>query len=132
MKKQTYEGWVTAFVERLSDYFNLSGWIINVVYSDADKGDTYATADISSPYQFVTLTMYKKSKEDFDSGDPAMLVLAIVHEIVHILLDPFHAWIHPHLSLTTTPLFMDILEQQTQKITMVFLKTLPKKLVPSR
>src|SRR5208283_416958 len=53
------------------------------------------------------------------------LVMAVVHELVHIFLDPFQDQMHPHLSMTTTPAFMDILEQQTQKLTMQFLRLAP-------
>jgi hypothetical protein len=58
--------------------------------------------------------------------------MALVHELVHLFLDPFHDTILSFLSPSTTPAFMEILEQQTQKLTMVFLKTLPKNLTPPR
>ena len=58
--------------------------------------------------------------------------MALVHEIVHIFLDPFQDFMHPHLSITTTPAFVGMLENQTQKLTMVFLKSLPPDVIPPR
>jgi hypothetical protein len=133
MPKTTYEAWVTSFVTRLSEHLNLSGWSIQVKFVDAeDKLGTYAENTINTQYMFSTLTFYKQSKLDFESGKIDQLVMAVVHEMIHIFLDPFQDYMHPHLSLTTTPLFMNTLEQQTQKLTMVFLKTLPKNIIPKR
>ena len=131
MKNLSYESWVTQFVENLSEYFNLGGWNIHIDYEDEPSKDgCYASNDINSPYQFSTITLYQHSREDFESGEQDLLVMSIVHELVHIFLDPFQDYMHPHLSITTTPLFMSTLEQQTQKLTMVFLKTLPEDIIP--
>ena len=133
MPKTTYEAWVTSFVTRLSEHFNLAGWSIQVKFVDTeDKLGTYAENTINTQYMFSTLTFYKQSRLDFESGKTDQLIMAAIHEIVHIFLDPFQDYMHPHLSLTTTPLFMNTLEQQTQKLTMVFLKTLPKNIIPKR
>ena len=131
--KKTYEAWVTSFVANLAGYFNLDGWTIRIEFSDkSDEQGTYAENKINSQYMYSTLTFYKESKEEFESGKLDQLKTAVVHELVHIFLDPFQDYMHPHLSMTTTPLFMNTLEQQTQKLTMVFLKTLPKSIIPKR
>jgi hypothetical protein len=133
MKKQGYESWVISFVENLSDYFNLAGWDVRVTFSEEESKDgSYAENEINSPYLFSTLTFYKQSRLDFEAGKMDHLITATVHEMVHIFIDPFQDWMHPHLSLTTTPLFMSSLENQVQKLTQVFIKTLPKKLIPPR
>jgi len=131
MKNLSYESWVTQFVENLSEYFNLGGWNIHLEFKDeVSKDGRYADSFINSPYQFSTITLYQQPKEDFELGEMDLLVMSIVHELVHIFLDPFCDYVQPHLSTTTTPLFMGTLEQQTQKLTMVFLKTLPKGIIP--
>lgn len=131
MKKVTYESWLTELVGNLQEYFNLSGWRILLKFSDKEeKEGTYAENEVVTPYMFSTITFYKSSRKNFKSGDIDFLVMAVVHEMVHIFLDPFNDYMHPHLSLTTTPLFMNSLEQQTQKLTTVFLKTLPKSIIP--
>jgi len=132
MPKITYETWVTSFVERLVEHFNLFGWNITVEFSGEEdtSGATYANNVINSSYQFSTLTFYPKAEQDYNNRNIDALKMAIVHELVHIFLDPLHEYMHPHLSLTTTPLFMGTLEQQTQKLTMVLLKTLPDSITP--
>ena len=132
-KPKTFEEWVTTFVERLSDYFNLAGWSINITYQeDNAKDGAYAENKLNSPYMHSTLILYPQAKKDFESGEMDKLVMAIVHELTHIFLDPLHDFVLPYLSQTTTPLFADILEQRTQKLTMVFLKNLPKGTIPPR
>jgi hypothetical protein len=132
-KPLSYEKWVTKFVENVSAHFDFSGWRIVVEsHNDEDKGGTYAETSINSAYQFATVHLYKAAYKDFQDNKPELLIMSLVHELVHIFIDPFHAWAEPHLSQITTPRFMDIVEQQTQKLTMVFLKTLPKGLLPPR
>lgn len=132
MKKLTYEDWVIKFLTNVAGHFDLGGWNLDVKFSDREKDDTYAEATINSTYQIMTIHVFKKAKEDFESGNMPVLIMALVHELVHSFLDPFHSFVNPHLSEVTTPHFMNILEQQTQKLTMVILKTLPKNLIPPR
>jgi len=127
-----YEEWVKKLVSNLASYFNLAGWTLQVEFPAEEKGTTYAENDINSTYHGSTLRVYPPAKRDFESGDIDRFVMAIVHELVHLFIDPFHDAILPFLSAYTTPAFHEILEQQTQKLTMVFLKTLPKSLIPPR
>jgi len=135
-KKIAYESWVASFIERLSDYFNLAGWVFEIEYekkpSQEMDGAVYAKIEVNSIYLHAHLTIYPIGKEDFTKGNMERLVRSLVHELVHVFLDPFQDAMHPHLSITTTPLFMTVIEQQTQKLTMVLLKTLPKDVIPPR
>jgi len=132
--ENTYESWMTQFVENLASFFNLAGWTIKIKYNEEEEThngcETYAEIEVNSPYLFATVIILPQGKKDFEAGNLDQLVMAVVHELVHIFLDPFQDQMHPHLSMTTTPAFMDILEQQTQKLTMVFLKSLPPDIVP--
>ena len=133
MKNISYEAWVTSFVERLAAYFNLAGWTIRIKYKpEPDGRGTYAEISVNSTYLYANLFVYPQGKKDFESGEIDQLVLALTHELVHIFVDPFHDWAEPHVSETTAPAFQQILEQQTQKLTMVFLKTLPPDIIPPR
>jgi hypothetical protein len=129
----SYEDWVRRFVEIIAKEFNLSEWTINVVFSDEDQeanpetSGAYATNKISSTYLISTITFYRQAKIDFTDRTFKLLITAIVHELTHIFLDPFHEYVDPFLSRATTPGFMTILEQQTQRLTAVFLKNLPEK-----
>jgi hypothetical protein len=133
MKKPLgYKEWVEAFVKNVSAYFNFAGWNIDIVFHDEDKDVSYAETKTNSAYQNATIHLYKVAQKDFDEGKTSVLVMTLVHELCHIFFDPLHSWAEPHLSQTTTPYFMDTLEQQTQKLTMVLLKNLPKGLIPPR
>ena len=132
MKKLTYEEWVIKFLTNVAEHFDLGGWNLDVKFSDVEKDGIYAEATINSTYQFMTIHIFKKAKEDFESGKTPVVIMALVHELVHSFLDPFHSFVNPYLSEVTTPHFMNIVEQQTQKLTMVILKTLPKNLIPPR
>lgn len=137
MKKSTYESWVTSFIERLSEYFNLHGWTIKIEFSDEplndrDEGIEYARIRVSPNYLQASVEISPEAKKDFEEGDMDRLTTALLHEMVHIFLAPLHDWASPHLSETTTPHFVGILEQQTQKLTMVLVKNLPKNIFPPR
>ena len=135
MKNLSYESWIRQFVENLSEYFDLAGWTIKIDFSedeDDGKKGTYADNCINSQYLHSLITFYRQCRLDYESAELDNLITAVVHELVHIFLDPFQDYMHPHLSITTTPLFMNTLEQQTQKLTMVFLKTLPPNIIPPR
>ena len=127
-----YESWVKKLVSNLASHFDLAGWTLQVEFLVEEKGTSYAENDINSTYLGSTIRVYPLAKKDFDSGNIDRLVMALVHEIVHLLVDPFHDAMLPFLSASTTPAFHEILEQQTQRLTMVFLKTLPKGLIPIR
>ncbi len=131
-KPLTFERWVTRLVGNICGYFDLAGWTVQVKFSNQPDGVVYAENKINGTYLGSTITVYPIAKQDFESGDTDRLILAIVHELVHIFLDPFHEAVLPFLSPSTTPIFMETLEQQTQKLTMVFLKNLPKNLIPAR
>ena len=133
MKKPlTYEEWVREFLSRLSSYFDLAGWTARVVFSDEEKEKTYAETSIDSSYQHMTIRVYKTAKEDFESGNMATLTRGLVHELVHVFLDPFHMFAGHYLSDVTAPFFADMMENQTQKLTMVFLKNMPAEIFPPR
>lgn len=128
-----FEKWVTKLVGNLCGYFDLAGWTVQVKFPEEEPKDSvYAENSINGTYLGSTISVYPAAKRDFESGQIDRLVLAIVHEIVHVLVDPFHESMIPFLSPSTTPSFMETLEKQTQRLTMVFLKTLPKKLIPTR
>jgi len=80
----------------------------------------------------ATISVSPKMKEDFDSGNLQQIVQSLVHEFVHIFLAPLQDHIQPHLSATTAPLYMKVVEEQTQRLTSVFLKTIPKTIIPKR
>ena len=128
----TYEKWVKKLVENLASYFDLAGWTLQVEFHEEEKGTSYAENSINSTYLGSTIHVYPPAKKDFDSGNIDRIVMAMTHELVHLFTDPFHESILPFLSPSTNPAFQEILEQQTQRLTMVFLKNLPKGLIPPR
>ena len=127
-----FEQWVRGFCENIASHLDLAGWRVELDFSVADSNDDFVTAKtkILGPYKQVILTVYPVLRTWFEAGDIERIVGILVHEFVHILLDPFDDWIAPHLSTTTAPLFIDTLERQTQTITMILLKTLPKNITP--
>lgn len=134
MAGSPYQKWTRKLTENLSDHFNLAGWEIYMKWSDTteerDGEETHATISVNSQYQWAIVTFFPPAKSDFDSGNYERLAQSVTHEMVHIFLDPFQNWMHDHLSITTSPLFTSTVEQQTQKLTMVILKTLPSSVIP--
>lgn len=137
-----FEQWVSEAVKRLAGYFNFSGWRIEVAFKDEskDNSDTFGTSEgivyaethVDSAYMTVHVTLYQPAKDDFENNRLDHLAMGLTHELVHVFLDPFRVFATPHLSDTTSPFFADMVENQTQKLTMVFLKTMPKEIFPPR
>lgn len=128
-----FETWVTKLVGNLCEHFDLAGWTVQVKFPPEESKDScYAENAINGVYLGSTISVYPTAKRDFEAGETERLIMALVHEVVHILVDPFHEAMLPFLSPSTTPSFMETLEQQTQRLTMVFLKTLPENLIPIR
>ena len=138
MRKKSFERWVTEFIANLADYFNLDGWRFTLEHNNedpesCDNGNLeYAHIDITHPYMMATIRVNSLAKKDYKDGDIQRLVSLLTHEVVHVFLSPFQDWMQPHLSTITAPIFHKDVENQTQKLTMVFLKTLPKSLIPPR
>ena len=137
MKNKEYEAWVSSFVGNLSEHFNLAGWRITLEFSDEQESDkhgdlTAASIHVTSDYQMATIILGPVLRQFFEDGELDQIIQSLTHELVHIFLAPFQEWIEPHLSATTAPLHMKVVEQQTQRLTSVFLKTLPKHLIPKR
>jgi hypothetical protein len=130
----TYEGWVRQFVNNLFLHFDIVGWEVGIEFatspSEKHGGNAYASIEVEPTYQMAVIKCFPAAKEDFDTGKIEDMVQRFTHEVVHVFLSPFQEFIEPHLSEVTAPYFMRILEQQTQKLTMVLLKTLPKNLIP--
>ena len=138
MRKKSFGRWVTEFIERLLDYFNLNGWRVTIEEMDEDpeKCDDgnleYAHIEVTHPYQMATIRLNTLAKQDYKDGNIARLVSLLTHEVVHVFLSPLQDWMQPHLSTITAPLFHKDIESTTQKLTMVFLKTLPQSVIPPR
>lgn len=137
MKNLSYESWITQFVENLSEYFNLAGWRISLEFSEdqdvSEEGNLVAASiSVTSDYQMAVITVSPPLQAEFERGEFRQIVQSLVHEMVHIFLAPLQEHTTPHLSQVTAPLFMKIVEQQTQRLTSVILKNLPDSIMPPR
>lgn len=133
MAESPYQEWTRKLTESLAFHLNLSGWQFFYEWIEPDAStdpDEYANISVNSDYLWATIRFKPPAKRDFEAGKYEMVVQAVLHELVHIFLDPFQNWMFDYLSKTTTPLFMSTVEQQTQRLTMVILKTLPSSVIP--
>jgi hypothetical protein len=140
--KMSFEDWTTEALGRLAGYFNLDGWRLEVEYQEKEEtlsigtsaslGVVYAKTYVDSTYQAIHVILYKQAKYDFETGNFEQLATGLTHELVHVFLDPLNDFSAPFLSETTAPFFQDILERQTQKLTMIFLKTMPAEIFSRR
>lgn len=126
--RPTYEEWVSNFVKAVAEHFDFAGWRIAVEHVGPSADSTYAEAAINSSYLTCNIKVFEAGREDYAANKMDRLVTSLVHELTHVFLDPFHEMIEPFLSLATRSFFESILEQQTQKLTMVLLKGLPTEL----
>lgn len=117
---------------------NLAGWDLEISFMDETHPDddpcqiTAADINILHEYQSAKIRIRPLVKEYFDEDRIDKIVGVLVHELCHILTDPFLKFVEPHLSGVTQPFFSRILESETQKISSIIVKSLPKNTIPPR
>lgn len=130
----SYKRWIHQLLANLMTHMNLAGWEIELTFSPkphAEDGDC-RTADINvlAEYQKAHICLYPSVEDSFKKGQLGFIVTILVHELCHTITFPFSDFAEPFISKVTEPFFTKQLELATQKITVLVLKTLPKKVIP--
>ena len=132
----SYKRWVASLVANLQLHFNLSGWQIGLEfvsnYEDEEDQTVLAHVCADHTYQHATITFTQHTESLFKEKKYDRILLVVVHELVHLFLQPFDTFTTSHLSKITAPIYADIVERATVQITAVILKSLPKNLKPPR
>lgn len=130
MSKPKFETWVVDVISRLSGVLNLHEWRINVLFNQEDPDDiegTTAWTNIDHRYLSSYIHFTDNAKNMWTEGRMIPLRECVVHEMVHILLNPLHDFAKQAASPLTTDHLTDILEQTTQKVTRIVIEQLPTK-----
>lgn len=128
---KSYKSWVEDLVARTAGELNLLDWRIRVIFDDPSPDDetssTLGYTCVDARYLSSTIHFTPYSKEMWDEGRMETLSECVVHEIVHILLNPLHEFGKQAASDLTKPYLTDVLEQATQRITRIVIEHLPPK-----
>lgn len=127
---KTYKRWVEDLVANVARELNLHDWGIDVYLDDPDPdGDenTVAWTCIDVRYLHCWIHFAPKAKGYWNEGRMDILSHTVVHEVVHILLKPIQRFGYDAVSDQTRPHLVDAVEQTTQRITRILMKSLPKK-----
>jgi len=127
---KSYKSWVEDLVARTAGELNLLDWRIRVVFDDPDPEgveDTTAWTNVDARYLTSYIHFTPEAKRLWDEGRMNTLSECVVHEVVHILLNPLHEFGKQGASELTRPFLTDVLEQATQRITRIVIEHLPPK-----
>jgi hypothetical protein len=128
---KSYKRWVSDVIADVSNELNLQGWRIkvcfDVVYPN-NETDTVCFIDCLSDYYKATIHLTPYAQELWNDENFEVLSECLVHELVHILVDPVYQFAKKQTSEITFPFLTTMNEQTTQRITRVLLQFLPKKI----
>lgn len=129
---KSYEKWCNEFVGYVVNELNLSDWGFHVSYDDPDPdGETECLAwtHVDSRYLTAYIHFTPFHHQCWQAKQYHTAAFTIVHEIVHILVDPLHKFALPTTSEMTRPQLTDLVEQSVQRISRIVMKRIPKKLL---
>lgn len=127
----TLKTWVHTSVKNLKEYFYLNDWTIQVIWS-GDDSDEYCVASIAtdSRYLRASVKIHPEFHRRWERKDYETLKECIVHEFTHILLNPVMELANKSRSDATSDFYQEILEQQTQRTSLIIGRGIPKNIFP--
>lgn len=125
-----YRTYVRKLVSNLREYFFLHDWTIVLEYPEEDESGehvgTLACIHADSTYLNAIIEVFPRSLHYFEEEPLEEFVQILLHEIVHIPTDGVTKFARKSVSEITQPHFVDMLEQQTQRLTRIIFQSLPK------
>lgn len=127
----TLKTWVRTSATNLKEYFYLNDWSLDLVWNETDE-DTEAVASITPDARYLraTIRIFPRFFEFWDKGNIDLLKEAMVHEFTHILMEPIAELARKNASDATAFYYTQILEQQTQRTSLVIGRGIPKNIFP--
>lgn len=127
----TLKTWVQTSVNNLKNYFYLNDWTIDLIW-DEDDSDPGCAAAIrtDSRYLKAGIYIYPTLRQLWEKEDYETVKECLVHEFTHILLNPVMELANKSRSDATSDFYQEILEQQTQRTSLIIGRGIPKNIFP--
>lgn len=123
----SYKTWVKHLVGKIATNLNLQEWRIEVYFDDADdEENATAWTCVDSRYLVSHIHFTPVAEAMWKDGEYGILRECLVHEVMHIFLNPLHEFAKKSASPVTENQLTDTLEQTTQRLTRVVMAHLPK------
>lgn len=127
----TLKTWVQTSVANLKEYFFLNDWTVQIVWSGDDSDDQcVASIATDSRYLRASIKIHPEFHRMWKRKDYETLKECIVHEFTHILLNPVMELANKSRSDATSDFYQEILEQQTQRTSLIIGRGIPKNIFP--
>jgi len=129
---KTYEKWCDDFVGHIVNDLNLCDWGFHITYDDPDPdGDENCLAwtQVDSRYLTAYIHFTPLHHDHWKNKRYQTAAFTIIHEIVHILVDPLHKFAMKSTSELTHPHLVDLVEQSVQRISRIVMKHTSRKLL---
>lgn len=128
----TLKTWVRTSATNLKKYFYLNDWEVNLIWDavDDEEGGTVASIFTDARYLRATIRIYPKFYEYWKKGDYDRLKEVLIHEFTHILLEPIAELARKAICDSNSFFYSQILEQQTQRTSLIIGRGVPKNIFP--
>lgn len=119
--------WTRKVVGNLVQHFNLQDWIIKIEWSEKQADEGVTAAVISDPeYLNAKIVFYPHFESLYDDGARDTILECLVHEFVHIICSSVKEYLNTMTSEQTHNYLTKENERQTQRLTRIIIKSLPK------
>ena len=122
-----FRAYVKSVIETLQKELNLQHVDI-VLGFDAPEcsGDNLAVTYADTRYNRATVRVGATLEDYYKEGELSLVDLTLIHEMVHVLTMPVATFGRTHAGPAEMELFVDLIEQQTENLTRILYKNLPK------
>lgn len=122
-----YKKFTKNLVNKLKDHFMVQEWDIqlNWVMPEAHK-EAAAAIDITDSYLFANLFLSETMQDRWERGHWESFIDTLVHEFSHIITEPLYNIAINGVTNTGSKYLEDTRERQTQRVTNLVLKSIPK------
>lgn len=127
--KLPYRTYVKHLVANLKDYLFLQDWDLMVEFPEqapAERPDALACVYTDARYLNATIDIFPALKDYYANEPTEETVETLLHEMLHIVTETVHLFAKSAVTPQTAEHLTTASEQQTQRLTRIIMKNLPK------
>lgn len=127
--KLPYKTYVRHLVANLKSYLFLDDWQLTLEYAESappERKDALACVYSEPRYLNATIEVFPSLEEQYKEYPTEETVETLLHEMLHIVTETVHLFARSAVTPQTEEHLTTATEQQTQRLTRIIMKSLPK------
>lgn len=121
-----YKKYIRTLVDTLASRMHLQEWNINLKFDAKLDPETAAEIEIDVPYLIAEIFIDKVMRDYYRNKDGYTIAHILTHELSHILVEPIYIFARDAVTNQSSKLLHNVVEQQTQRISRVIDRQLPR------